>query len=163
MGYQKIINLLDNTNNKTSKFKANKWTNNQFKFKNTWLNSSLCSHCDAYILAKGTIAIIDYWSRHKKCRINKQVVRKTCGPFTDCISKMNNNQLDNARHLDVVIPMYNLIEYNNHYAKNSGGSWQYQEIGPNDNITDSESSKFKERITGKIPATSSTKDVEIAV
>ena len=59
--------------------------------------------------------------------------------------------------------MYNLIEYSNNYSKTSGSLWQYYRDDPNDNITQSESFKFKIKITGKTPAAGNTKDVEIAV
>ena len=66
---------------------------------------------------------------------------------------------DNAKDLDVVLLTYDLIEYSNNYSKTSGGQWQYyREIR-----TDSESFRFKVRITGKTPAAGNTKDVEVAV
>ena len=48
---------------------------------------------------------------------NKQVIFKICVPFTDSISKINNEQLDSMKDLNIVMPMYNLIEYSNNYAK----------------------------------------------
>ena len=48
---------------------------------------------------------------------NKQVTFKIVAPFTDCINEINNTQVDNAKDIDVVMPMYNLIEYSNNYAK----------------------------------------------
>ena len=48
-----------------------------------------------------------------------------CCPFTNCISKINNNQIDNAEYIDIVMPMYNLIEYSDNYSKTSGSLWQY--------------------------------------
>ena len=53
------------------------------------------------------------------------MVFKICSPFTNCISEVNNTQIDNAKDIDVVIPMYNLIEYSNNYSKTSGSLWQY--------------------------------------
>ena len=76
---------------------------------------------------------------------------------------LNNTQVDNARDLDVVILMCNLTEYSNNFAKTPRRVWQDHKDGPNDNITDSESFKFKERITGRTPAAGNTKDAEIAV
>ena len=58
--------------------------------------------------------------------------------------------------------MYNIAEYSNNYVK-TGSFWQYYKDDPNDNITESESFKFKARIRGKTPAACNTKDVEIAV
>ena len=48
-----------------------------------------------------------------------------CAPFTSCISKINNTQIDNAEYIDIVMPMYNLIEYSDNYSKTSGSLWQY--------------------------------------
>ena len=68
-----------------------------------------------------------------------QVAFKNCVPFTDCISEINNTQVDNAKDLDVVIPMHNLIEYSNDYTKTSGNVWKYRQDDLNDNIKDSQS------------------------
>ena len=50
----------------------------------------------------------------------KKVIFKNCSPFTNCISKINNNQIDNAEYIDIVMPMYNQIEYSDNYSKTSG-------------------------------------------
>ena len=55
---------------------------------------------------------------------NIQVVFKHCAPFTNCIREMNNTHTDNAEDIDVVMPMYDLIEYSNNYSKTSGRLWQ---------------------------------------
>ena len=65
----------------------------------------------------------------------------------DCISELNNTQVDNAKDLDVVMPLYNLMEYSNNYAKTSGSLWLYHNDGPNDNMIDSESFNCKSRLT----------------
>ena len=59
--------------------------------------------------------------------------------------------------------MYNLIEYSDNYSKTSGSLWQYYKDDPNNNTTDSESLKFKVKITGETPDDGNTKDVEIIV
>ena len=56
---------------------------------------------------------------------NKKVIFKNCAPFTNCISKTNNTQIDNAEYIDIVMPMCNLIEYSNNYSNTSGSLWQY--------------------------------------
>ena len=61
---------------------------------------------------------------------DKGVIFKNCAPFTDCISKINNTQVDNATDLNVVIPMYNLVEYSDNYSKTSGILWQYYRAMP---------------------------------
>ena len=87
------------------------------------LKSSLCDYSDLYILASGTINITgagdNEAAKRAEARI-KRVIFKNCGLFTDCISEINNTQIDNANDKDVVIPMYNLIKYSNNYSKTSG-------------------------------------------
>ena len=61
------------------------------------------------------------------------------------------------------MPMYNFIEYGNNYSKTSGSLWQYYRDDPSDTITESESFKYKIKITGKTPAAGNTKDVKIVV
>ena len=77
---------------------------------------------------------------------------KDFASFIDCISKTKKTEVDNAKDLDVVMPMYNLLEYNNNYAKASGGLWQYHKYYPNNNVTDFESIKFEARIIGRTSA-----------
>ena len=75
------------------------------------LNSSLCDYSDAYSLVKGTITVAPQGDNPNN--EDKIVVFENCTPYTDCISEINNTQLDNAEDVDVVTPMYNLIEYSN--------------------------------------------------
>ena len=77
--------------------------------------------------------------------------------------KPNNTDIDNSQDIDIVIPMYNLIEYSDNYSKTSGSLWQYYKDEPDNNIMESESFKSKIKITGKTPAAINTKDVEIIV
>ena len=89
----------------------------------------------------------------------KKVIFKNCAPFTDCISKINNTQVDNAKDIDIVMPMYNLIEYSDNYSKTSGSLWQYcKEIPAVNNDGDivdfnganaTDSFNFKTKITGQ--------------
>ena len=94
---------------------------------------------------------------------DKGVAFKNFAPFTNCISEINNTQVDNAKDIDIVMPVYNLIEYSDNYAKTSGSLWQYYRDEPNDNLADSESFKPKIRATGKTPNDNNVKDVEIMV
>ena len=94
---------------------------------------------------------------------HKGVIFKNCAPFTKCINRINATGIDNAQDIDIVMPMYNLIEYSDNYSKTSGSLWQYCRDDPNDNIIQSESFKSKIKITGKTPANGNTKDVEILV
>ena len=90
------------------------------------LKSSLCDYTDSYILVKGTIVVKNTGAEDADANnTNKKVVFKNCAPFTNCISEINNTQLDNAKDIDIVMPMYNLIEYIDNYSKTSGSWWQY--------------------------------------
>ena len=179
MEYQKIANLIDNdASNQPSKFRTRNLVeindesrgaynvNSQIKFKTTMLKSSLCNYSDAYILVKGTITIAgagaDAAARQADER-DKSVIFKNCAPFINCISEINNTQIDNAKDIDIVMPMYNLMEYSDNYAKTSGSLWQYFRDEPDDNIEDSKSFKSKIKITGKTPNDDNEKDVEIMV
>ena len=90
------------------------------------LRSSLCDYSDAYILVKGNISVNNTADVGADANnTNKKVIFKNCAPFTSCISKINNTQIDNAEYIDIVMPMYNLIEYSDNYSKTSGRLWQY--------------------------------------
>ena len=133
MEYKKITNLLNNISNQSSKFKTKNWveindesrgaynTNSQINFKTTMLKSSLCHYSDAYILVKGTITVPNTADANADANnVGKKVIFKNCAPFIICISEINN-----AQDIDVVMPMYNLIDYSNNYLKTSGSLWQY--------------------------------------
>ena len=90
------------------------------------VKSSLCDYSDAYILVKGNISVNNTAAAGAAANnTNKKVPFKNCAPFTNCISKINNTQIDNAEYIDIVMPMYNLIEYSDNYSKTSGSLWQY--------------------------------------
>ena len=132
MEYQKIANLIDDASDHPSKFRTKNWVevndesrgtcnvNSQITFKITMLKSSLCDYSDAYILDKGKITITgegDNAADRQADERDKGVAFKNYAPFTNCISEINNTQIDNAKDIDIVMPMYNLIEYSNNYAK----------------------------------------------
>ena len=140
MEYQRIISLLINTPNQSSKFRTKTWveingdspgthnTNNQIEFKTSMSKSSLCDYSNAYKLVKGDITVAGAGAddtARDTYRNNKQAIFKNYAPFTDCIPQINNTQVDNARDLDVVMPLYNLIEYSDNYSKISGGLYQF--------------------------------------
>ena len=110
------------------------------------LRSNLCGYADSYILVKGTITITgaggDAATRRAGER-NKGVTFKNCAPFTKCIIRINDTNIDNAHDIDILMPVYNLIEYSDDYSKISGSLWQYYNDDPNYNLTDSESFKSK--------------------
>ena len=186
MEYQKIANLLNYKSNKPSKFRTRKCVeindeargtyshNKQIKFKTSMLRSSLCDYSDAYILVKGNITVNNTAADGAAANnTNKKVIFKNCAPFTNCISKINNTQIDNAEYIDIVMPMYNLIEYSDNYSKTSGSLWQYcKEIPAVNNDGDivdfnganaTDSFNFKTKITGQTDDDGRIDNVEIMV
>ena len=136
------------------------------RFETTILRSNLCDYADSYVLVKGTITITGKGAdvaAERADERDKGVTFKNCAPFTKCISRINNTDIDNAHNIDIVMPMYNLIEYSDSYAKTSGSLWQYYKDDPYDSLANSESFKSKVKITGKTPDDGNTKDVEITV
>ena len=123
--------MIDDASNESSKFRTKNWVeindesrrtynvNSQIKFKTTMLKSSLCDYSDAYILIRGTITVNSTDAADADANdTNKKVIFKNCAPFTNCISEINNTQVDNAKDIDIVMPMYNLLEYSDNYSKN---------------------------------------------
>ena len=186
MEYQKIANLIDDyTSNQPSKFRTRNWVeindesrgayniNSQIKFKTTMLKSSLCDYWDAYILVKGTISVNNTAAQGAAANnTNKKVIFKNCALFTNCISEINNTQIDNAKDIDIVMPMYNLIEYSNNYAKTTGSLWQYCKdipaLNANDEITEFTAGNLTDPLNFKVKITGGTgnngrKDAEIMV
>ena len=107
MEYQNIANLLNDGWNKRSKFKTKNWVGinddvrgvyspyKQIRFKTAMLRSSLCDYSDAYIPVKGNITVNNTATAGADANnTNKKVIFKNCAPFTDCISKINNTQID---------------------------------------------------------------------
>ena len=128
--------MLNDESNKPSKFRTRNWVeindvargtyspNKQIKFKTSMLRSILCDYSDAYIPFKGNITVNNPAGAGATANnINKKVIFKSCAPFTNCISKINNTQIDNAEYIDIGMPMYNLIEYSDNYSKTSGSLW----------------------------------------
>ena len=177
--------MIGDTSNQPSKFRTRNWVeindgsrgaynvNSQIKFKTTMLKSSFCDYSDAYILVKGTISVNNTAAAGAAVNNDdKKVIFKDCAPFTNCISEINNTQEDNAKDIDIVMPMYNLIENSDNYAKTSGSLCQYCKDIParnnNNEITEftggntTDSLNFKAKITSQT-GDDGTKDVEIMV
>ena len=125
--------MLNDASNKPSKFTTRNWVeingdirgacspNKQIRFKTAMLRSSLCNYSDAYILVKGNISVNNNAAAGAAANnTNKKVIFKNCAPFTNCIRKINNTQIDNTKYIDIVMSMYNLIEYSDNYSKTSG-------------------------------------------
>ena len=99
-------------------------TNSQIKCKTLLLKWSLCDYSDAYKHVKGTITVTPEPQPVGNPNINdKEAVFKNCAPFADCKSEINNTQIGNASYTDLVLPIYNLIEYSDNYSTVSGSVW----------------------------------------
>ena len=136
---QKIANFLGDANNESSKFATRKWyvINDQnntdygegnedsttVKFETKVIKSSLCDYSDAYILVTGNITATGGDA-------NTRVAFKNCAPFTKCITHVNDEYVDGANNLDIIMPMYNLIEYSDNYLDTSRSSWQFKRDEP---------------------------------
>ena len=118
--------MLENKPNQATKFRTKNWVeindesqrkynkDNQIRFTTSLLRSRLCDYSDTYILAKGTITVRNTAAAGQAANsTNKKVIFKNCVLFTNCISRINNTQLDDAQYIDVVMP----IEYSRNYSK----------------------------------------------
>ena len=131
METQKIVNLLNGSDNENSKFATKKWYvidseskgnyshENPIKFLTSSLESSLCDYSDAYILVTGNINVTGGDN-------NTKVAFKNCAPFRKCRTEINETFVDNAEHINIAMPMYNLIEYSDNYSDTSGSLWQFK-------------------------------------
>ena len=164
MENQKIINLLDKIDTDSKHFATKKWyvindensTNygvdkntggnnpDTIKYDTRVLKPNLCDYAEAYILVDGTIRAANAVNN------NTRLALKNCAPFTKCNLEINNEHVDTAENLDIVMPMYNLIEYSDNYQDSSATIDQYKRDEPPDNIDDNlatnTSSYFKYKV-----------------
>ena len=111
------------------------------------LRSDLCYFSDAYIVVEGTITLEGDNNANKR---NRNLAFKNNAPFFNCISRINGVKIDNAEDLDVVMPMYNLLEYSKKYRKTTRSFWSYYRDKPSNHLSsNSESFKYKTGIVGK--------------
>ena len=159
METQKIANLSGDATSESSKFATRKWyvINDQnntdygegneigttVKFETKVIKSSLCDFSGAHILVTGNIIAIGGDA-------NTRVAFKNCAPFTKCITHINDEHIDGADDLDIIMPMYNLIEYSDNYSDTSGRLWQFKrDKSPvknaenSDNVSVDNSTSFK--------------------
>ena len=176
MEYDKINNLLlseDNESEKLSKFVTREYVrvnglsntynkNKSIRFKTPMLRSNLCDYSDAYILVKGTITVTALGANNGANNIrdkkNRPLILKNNAPFVLCITRINGELIEDADDLDIVIPMYNLLEYSKNYRKTIGSLYNYyrdeltNDGNDNDfdnrNVVNSEAFKYKNKITG---------------
>ena len=182
MKTQKIANLLGHADNESLKFATRKWyvINDQnnvdygegnedsitVKFETKVLKSNLCDYSDAYILVIGNITA-------PGGDASTRVAFKTCAGFTKCITHINDEHVDNADKVYIIIPMYNLIEYSDNYSDTSGRLLKFKRDEKNmnngypANVTTDDSSSFNQKSSFLKPLTAADngvfKDVKIAV
>ena len=161
MENQKIINLLDKIDIDSKHFATKKWymindensTNygvnkdtgannpNTIKYDTRVLKPNLCDYEEAYILVDGTIRAANNVNN------NTRLALKNCAPFTKCNLEINDEHVDTAENLDIVMLMYNLIEYSDNYQDSSATLHQYKRDEPQDNLANNlatdTSSSFK--------------------
>ena len=165
MENQKIINLLDKIDTDSKHFATKKWyvindenntnygvnedtgANNPdtIKYDTRVLEPNLCDYAEAYILVDGTIRGIGGDN-------NARLALKNCAPFTKCSLEINDEHIDTAENLDIVMPMYNLIEYSDNYQDSSATLYQYKRDEPPeanaiDDLTTNTSSSFKYKVS----------------
>ena len=128
--------MLDNTPNQPSKFRTKSWfevnddtrrtynTNSKIKLKTSILKASLCNYSNPYVLVKGNISIAPQ-TRANLNNGDKELVFNNGAPFFDCISEINKAQIDNAKDIEVAMPMYNLMQYSDNYSSTAGIVCQY--------------------------------------
>ena len=131
METQKIVNLLNGSDNENSKFATKKWYiidnesegnyshENPIKCLTKSIESSHCNYSDAYILVTGNINVTGGDA-------NTKVVFKNCAPFRECRRKINEAFVDNAEHINIAMLMYNLIENSDYYSDTSWSLWQFK-------------------------------------
>ena len=175
---QKIIILLNDSSNEDSKFATKKWyvidsqtTKSKYKqgytikFETETIKSSLCDYSDAFILVTQNFTV--------DANNDTDVAFKNCAPFSTCTTKINDVFVDEANHIYIAMPMYNLIEYSDNYSDTSGSLWQFKrdEVPANNadlTIDNSQSFKYKAALLGKTAdavnnTNSSVKDAKIVV
>ena len=166
MENQKIINLLDKIDIDSEHFATKKWyiindennTNygvnkstgahnpDTIKYDTRVFKPNLCDYAEAYILVDGTGV------RGTGGNNNTRLALKNCAPFTKCNLENNNEHVDTAENLDIVMPMYNLIEYSDNYQDSSATLYQYKRDEPPeanaiDDLKSNNSSSFKYKIS----------------
>ena len=140
MEYDKINNLLGSESEKLYKFVTREYVrvnslsntydeNKSIRFKTSMLRSDLYDYADAYILVNGIITVA---GNQPSDRENKPLILKNNAPFVSCITTINNELIEDADDLDIVMPMYNLLEHSKNYRKTIGSLYNYYRDELND-------------------------------
>ena len=144
MKAQKIVNLLEESDDDILKFQTRKWCkindqhNGQYgkgdendstiKFNTEVVKANLCDYSDAYILVTENIEVVNGNN-------NTSVCFKNCSPFTRCVTHLNDEHIETSENLDLIMSLSNLIEYSDNYEQSSGSLWQYKRDEKNLNAT----------------------------
>ena len=115
------INLVEINNESRGTYN----TNSQTKCKTAILKSILCDYSDGYILLKGYVTVNKTTANGAATNNTNETLLRNCAPFTNCISEIHNTQVDNAKDINIVMSMYNFIEYNDNYSKTYRSLSQY--------------------------------------
>ena len=170
-GNPKGRKFVKGSENEKSKFVAKKWCvidsetsgtyseNEQIKFLTRSIESSLCDYSDAYILVTGNI--------NSRGNDTKSAF-KNCAPFRTCITQINETFVDEAKHIIITMPMYNLIEYSDNYSDTSGSLWNFKrdEIINNADVTNDDNAplfKYKANLIDNTENNGIKNGVKIAV
>ena len=166
MEYNKITNFLGSESENLSKFVTREYVrvnsfsntyneNKSIRFKMPKLRSDLCDYADAYILVNGTILVNGLNPRDRQ---NRPLILKNNAPFISCITRINNELIEDADDLDIVMPMHSLLDYSKNYRKTIGSLYNYyrDELNndanlanfANNNVVSSEAFKYKTKIIG---------------
>ena len=175
MEYDKINNLLlseDNDSDQLSKFVTREYVrvnslldtyneNKSIRFKTPMLRSNLCDYSDAYVLVKGTITVTAPGANNGVNNIrdqkNRSLILKNNALCITCITRINGELNEDADDLDIVMPMYNLLECSKNYRKTIGSLYNYyrdeltsdgKDNFANRNVVNSEAFKYKNKTTG---------------
>ena len=169
MEYDKINNLLGSESENLSKFVTREYVrvnslsntyneNKSIRFKTPMLRSDLCDYADAYILVNGTVRVTAAVSANNIRDIkNRKLILKNNAPFVSCITRINGELIEDTDDLDIVMPMYNLLEYSKNYRKAIGSLYNcYRDELTNDNnnnfanrnVVNSNNFKYKNKIIG---------------
>ena len=142
------VNSLSNTYNK----------NKSIRFKTPMLRSNLCDYSDPYILVKGTITVTAPGANNIRDKRNRPLILKNNALFVSCIRRTNGESIEDSDDLDIVMSMYNLLEYSKNYRKTIGSLYNYYRDELSDyaddnnfdnvKVVNSNTFKYKNKITG---------------
>ena len=129
------------------------------------LRSDLCDYSDAYILVSGTIIVA---GNHPIYRQDRPVILKSNAPLVSCITRINGELIEDADNLDLVMPIYNLLEYSKNYRKTTGSLYNYYKDELDDdavlnnfanrNVVNSSAFQYKSKLLGNTYNVASTND-----